>query len=51
MLAEEDWAGCSDAKGISARGISEFAESHLEMGQLPCGSGRALWSPYFVGAK
>lgn len=22
MLAEEDWAGCSDAKGISARGDS-----------------------------
>lgn len=34
----------------------QFAESHmvfihLEIGQVPCGSGHALWSPYFVGAK
>lgn len=34
----------------------QFAESHmafihLEMGQVPCGSGHALWSPYVVGAK
>lgn len=24
---------------------------HLEMGQVPYGSGYALWSPYVVGAK